>query len=328
MRLRYYVITVAALATAVVAGLAIGSAALRGPVAAPVQARSDEADERNRELTEELNRLDGKLAESERLAEQLAPGLIGGRMAGRSVVVVATASAAGDVAGVEAMLGAGGATVAGRLELTDRFVDPKRRDDLLDLAVAALPPAVSGGLPATTDGVVATGALFGAVLGRDSAGVTENDRRGVLGAYVSQGFLTGLSGVSDGADAFVVLAGTVTGTDAGTVTGTDAALVTLATTLGATGTVVLAGSGAQPDSAVAQLRADTANAAKVSTVDNLSTPQGKLATAWALADQLAGKVGHYGTGPGAAATLPPTMPAAPPSPSGAPAEPPPPAPIG
>jgi len=35
VRLRYYVITVAALATAVVAGLAIGSAALRGPVAAP-----------------------------------------------------------------------------------------------------------------------------------------------------------------------------------------------------------------------------------------------------------------------------------------------------
>jgi hypothetical protein len=79
---------------------------------------------------------------------------------------------------------------------------------------------------------------------------------------------------------------------------------------------------------VAQLRADTANAAKVSTVDNLSTPQGKLATAWALADQLAGKVGHYGTGPGAAATLPPTLPAAPPSPSAAPVEPPPPAPIG
>jgi len=318
VKLRYYLITVAALATAVVAGLAIGAAALRGPVAAPVQARSDEADERNRELTEELARLDGKLAESERLAEQLAPGLIGGRMAGRSVVVVATAAASGDVAGVEAMLAAGGATVAGRLELTDEFVDPQRRDDLLDLAVAALPPAVTGGLPATTDGVVATGALLAAVLGRGTTGIPDDDRRSVLSAYVSRGFLTGLSGVSAAADAFVVLAGTRT----------DAALVTLATTLGASGTAVLAGSGADPASAVGQLRADTANAAKVSTVDNLSTPQGKLATAWALADQLAGKVGHYGTGPGAAAALPPTLPMPAPSPSAAPPPEPSPAPVG
>jgi hypothetical protein len=294
VKVRYYVIIVAALATAVVAGLAIGAAALRGPVAAPAQAKSDAADERNRELTEELARLDGKLAESERLAEQLAPGLIGGRMAGRSVVVVATAASADDIAGVEAMLGAAGATVAGRLELTDLFVDPQRRDDLRDLAVAALPPAVTGGLPTTSDGVVATGALLVAVLGR-TGGIAEDDRRRVVSAYVSRGFLTALSGVSAPADAFVVLAGTRT----------DAALVRLATTLGATGSAVLAGSGADPASAVGQLRADTANAAMVSTVDNESTPQGKLATAWALADQLAGKVGHYGTGPGATAAMPP-----------------------
>jgi len=311
-------ITVAALATAVVAGLAIGAAARRGPVATPVQAGSDAADERNRELAEELARLDGELADSERLAEQLAPGLIGGRMTGRSVVIVATAAASADVAGVEAMLGAGGATVAGRLELTDQFLDPRRRDDLLELAVAARPPAFTGGRPATTDGVVATGALLAVVLGRGTPGIADDGRRGVLGAYVSQGFLTGRSGVSGAADAFVVLAGTRA----------DAALVTLATTLGATGTAVLAGSGADPASAVGQLRADGASAAKVSTVDNLATPQGKLATAWALADQLAGKVGHYGTGPGAAAALPPTRPSAQPSPSAVPSPEPPPAPVG
>jgi hypothetical protein len=48
------------------------------------------------------------------------------------------------------------------------------------------------------------------------------------------------------------------------------------------------------------LRGDPQLAQNVSTVDNVSTPQGRLVTAWAVADQIAGRVGHYGIGPGAA----------------------------
>ena len=49
---------------------------------------------------------------------------------------------------------------------------------------------------------------------------------------------------------------------------------------------------------VAQVRADPALAATVSTVDNAGTPSGRLVAAWALADLIGGRAGHYGTGAG------------------------------
>jgi len=226
--------------------------------------------------------------------------------------VVLTASAEHVVAGVEALLAAGGAAVTGRIELTDRFTDPARRDDLLDLATASRPPGVTTGLPATADGVLATTALFAAVLLRRTPPVPEGEVRGVLAAYVSHGYLTGSSGAATPADAIVFLAGTAVAEHP------DSPVSMLATGLGQAGAVVAAGTGAPTGSVLGQLRTDPLTTNRVSTVDNVNTPLGKLATAWALADLLAGRCGHYGDGPGATSSLPPVAPPTTPPPSPSP----------
>ena len=300
---RFHVVAVGAVVTAVVAGLVLGTLAMRGPVSAPARASTAATDQRNTDLQAQVDLLTERLSAGDELASELAPSLLAGRLAAHQVTVVTTPSASHDVAGVEAMLTAGGAVVAGRVELTDRFADPARRDDLLDLALASLPPGVAGGLPLVADGVTATAALLGAVLLRRTPAVPDGDIRSVLSAYVSQGFLTGGSGVSGAADALVVL----TGIDPG-----DSAIAVLAAGLSGSGPIVAAGSVAGAGTVLGRLRSDTVTAAKISTVDNVNTPQGKLAAAWAVADQLAGRVGHYGEGEGATAPLPPLTP--PPSP--------------
>jgi hypothetical protein len=321
---RFHALAVTAVVTAVVAGLVLGALALPGPVSAPApaatavadargadQGGADQrtADQRIAELQHQVDLLAERLSAGDRMASELASSLLAGRLATRRVIVIATPSAGQDVAGVEAMLTAGGAVLGGRVELSDRFTDPSRRDDLLDLALASRPPGVSAGLPATADGVVATAALFGAVLLRRTPAVPDNDLRTVLSAYVSQGFLTGTSGVATPADALVVLTGTAAADAA------DAPLVVLAAGLGQAGPVVAAGAGVDEGTVLRRLRTDPLTAARLSTVDNVNSPQGRLATAWALADQLAGRIGHYGNGPGATAPLPPvTPPTTPPPP--------------
>jgi hypothetical protein len=309
---RFHVVAVTAVVGAVVIGLVVGTLAMRAPVTPPAGAPTAAADQRGSELQEQVDQLSDRISTGERLAADLAPSLLGGRLAGRQVTVVVTPTAGPDVAGVVQMLAVAGAAVAGRIELTDRFSDPARRADLLDLAVASVPAALTTGLPGTDDGVVATAALFAAVLVRRSPALPDGDVRDVLAAYVSRGFLTGASTASP-ADAIVFLTGT------SAAAGTDAPLAELGTGLAPAGVVVAAGTGAAEGSVLGRLRQDPAAAAQLSTVDNVNTPQGKLATAWALADRLAGRVGHYGHGPGAAALLPPVTPPAPSPPPTSPA---------
>jgi hypothetical protein len=70
--------------------------------------------------------------------------------------------------------------------------------------------------------------------------------------------------------------------------------------------VVASNSVAGDGNVVAAVRADPRLKHQVSTVDNVSTPQGELVTALAVVDQLANVAGHYGIGDGA--TLLPVTP--------------------
>jgi hypothetical protein len=139
--------------------------------------------------------------------------------------------------------------------------------------------------------------------------VPDGDLRTVLSAYISHGFLAGTSSVATPADALVVLTGSAA---AGAV---DAPLVVFATGLGQAGPVVAAGAGIDEGTVLRRLRTDPVAATRMSTVDNVNSLQGKLATAWALADQLAGRIGHYGVGPGATTPLPPMTSPTTPAPS-------------
>jgi hypothetical protein len=304
-RFRFQLVSVSAVFLALAVGLGLGIAALHGPASASVRERSDTTDRRNQQLLDQLAHLNADVSVRERFAESLAPVVLAGRLTGARVLVLSTASGSSDVDGVLAMLRVAGATVAARAELADKFTDPPHAQELLDLANRSLPPSVTSGLPAGADGVTDSAALLAAVLVGRSPAVSDVDIRSVLAAYTSQGYLNLATDVTAPADAVVLVAGPPeTGADASL---RNAALFSVVREFDLAGSLVVAdGADSGTGNIVSMVRADPALAQNVSTIDNVATPQGRLVTAWALADQLAGRTGHYGTGAGAVLVPPGT----------------------
>lgn len=290
---RFQVLALVSVTVALVLGAVIGRAVHTNPTASPVPDQVGDLQARNQALQAQLRQLTSSAAGSrpDSVVEQLAPGVLDHRLAGVSVLVLSTPSGAAAVAGVAHMLDVAGAGVVGRLQLSDAFSDPAKAAELLDLAKAALPPSVSGGLPVTSDGVVATSSLLADAL--LTPGVEPGQRRGVLTAYASQGYLTGVDTVSGPADAVVLVTG-------GPVGPTDA-LLTLVSQLHQDAPVVVA-AGQEQSTVVGRVRADADLRTSVSTVDNVGSGVGQLVCAWALVDALAGNTGAYGQ-----STLPPII---------------------
>jgi hypothetical protein len=302
---RFQVVALTAVFGAIAGGLLLGAAAQgRSASEAALRDQANAAAEEGQQLRDRLAHLDTDVNARERFAQQVAPAALAGRLAAARVLLVVTRSGESYVDGVREMLDLAGASVTGRVGLGDLFLDPGQTDALQDLATAALPPSVVGGLPVGTDGVTTSSALLAAVLLNRTPAVAAEDQRSVLTAYASRGYVTGIDTVTGPADAVVVVTG---GPQTGpAATARNGALLSLVAQFGQAGrAVVTAASDAGTGNVVAQLR--TGPRPGVSTVDNVATPQGRLVTALAVAEQLAGRSGHYGVGTGAL-LVPPTVP--------------------
>ena len=295
---RYHVVSLTAVFFALAIGLVVGTAALNGPVADSLRDQIDSLGQQNQELRDRVNHLGADVEAREQFAEQVAPVVLANRLAGVRVLILSTPSGQEHVDGVRDMLLLAGATVTGRIGVTDRFTDPASNDELLDLAHTSLPAGVPDGLPTNSDGVEASAALLGAVLLERAPAITEADRRAVLNAYTRPGYLNGTQDVTTSAGAVVFVSGApYTGPEAPR---RNAAIVTTVAQLDNAGSVMVAASAdAGAGNVVAGVRDDPRLSQTVSTVDNAGTPQGRLVAAWALSDQIAGRVGHYGIGSGA-----------------------------
>jgi len=222
-------------------------------------------------------------------------------MAGKSSAgVVSTPSAGKYVDDLVKMLDVAGAKVTGRVQLEDKFADPANNDQLLDLALNAAPPGVRGTLPSKSNGPETSAALLAAVL---VGGAAVDGMRTVLTAYGSQGYIAVSGDITGPAEAVVFLSGQAyVGDEA---TKRNAAMLTVVDRFDQAGKIVVAGLGDGSDgNAVRAVRDDPALTRTVSTMDNLTTAQGRVSTVLALVDQIEGKVGHYGNGAGATALLP------------------------
>lgn len=294
----FQVIAITAVFASMGTGLVLGALAHNGPASASLRDQVGTLSDHNGELRAEVDWVNRDAAVREHFAEELVPTVLTGRLAGIKVLIVATPSGMDSVDGLRNMLTVAGAKLTGTLEVTAKFTDPRYEDELLDLAHTVLPSSVVGPLPGDVDGVGATSALFAAVLLKRSPALSEQDLHTVLTSYASQGYLVGIETVTTAADAVIVVTGPpATDEDA---TRRNAALLALVTQLDRVGNITVAcvndgGAG----NLVAQVRHDSQLRTSVSTVDNVTTPQGRLVTAWATADQLAGRTGHYGVGEGA-----------------------------
>ena len=303
---RYHVVSLTAVFLALAIGLVVGTAALNGPVADSLNDRVAGLSKNNDQLREQVNNLETESKRQEDLAAEVGPLLLAGTLVNHRILVVTLPSGRDQTDGVVDMLRLTGATITGRIDVQDKFVDPANNNDLLELAVRAAQPTIpTSDLPGNSDGVETSSALLtSALVDRPQGGpVSETDRKALLTTYSNDGYVTVSDKISGPAEAVVVVSGQpYFDRDA---TKKDESVVKLVVQLDKTAAVVVAGNGSAGGNVVAAVRADPTLSQTISTVDDANTTQGQVASGAAMVQQItAKKSGQYGLGAGATSLLP------------------------
>lgn len=299
---RYHLVSVTAVFLALAIGLVLGTTALNGPTMDALSDTVTSLRNDNEQLRDQVGQLEDDASKDQNFATEVAPATLSGTLEKQKVLVLSIGAAdPADVEGVAKMLGYSSATNVGALTFTDEFTDPTNSAKLTDLVADLTPKDVEP--PNNNDGVESMSALLAASM-FDGGPVTTDDRDTIVNALSELKMVTVDQKLAKQATAVAVLTGEpYSDTDAG---GRNANLLTFAEQFGLRGhTVVSAPTivGGE-DNPVGAIMADGSLTEKISTVDNVSGPEGQLATILALSERIAGRVGHYGTGSEATALVP------------------------
>jgi hypothetical protein len=299
---RYHLVSIVAVFLALGLGLLLGSTELKPYLLRGLEntskAQKREIDSligTQRQLTLEINR-------NQQFAQAAERQLLGQVLAGQHVVLVAAPGAPSQVVtGISQLLATySGAAVTGEIQLQPSMLDisPSTQHRLSALAQQLAPNVV---VPGESPAAQAGQALGSAILTRDGpgqpvAGQPDSLAQAVLNGFEARGFVSTVSGrPSEHATLAVVV---VPSTPASTRDSNpqSQALVTLAQEFQQAdkGTVV-AGSaaGAGPGSAIDVMR--KGRAGTMSSVDSADTVIGQIVAVQALAKQLSGVSGSYGS---------------------------------
>ena len=302
---RFHVVSITAVFLALAIGLVLGTAALNGPVADNLNNQVSSLSNRNNQLRERSNQLQNQLDSQADFVRESAPMLLAGRLAGRSVLVVTTDTAINKYRDdTIALLQRAGASITGKVRIEKEFTDPKRDGALQDLGTRLVPAGVTS-MPNTGVGVETASALFATALVTGGSTVSDASRTAILSGYGSLGVIT-VEGatITKAADAVVFIIGPgATDEDADQ---RNAALLTIVRQFDriAKRMVLAAPQAGGTGNPIGAIRGDDSLAKQISTVDNVSSPEGQVVTALALAEQFENKTGHYGSGDGSTARVP------------------------
>jgi hypothetical protein len=307
---RYHVVSLTAVFLALAIGLVVGTAALNGPVADSLNNRVTELRKDNTQLRDTVSSLEEQLNREEDFASESAQLMLPGRLTNRRVLLVTLPTGRDHADAVRSMLTTAGATITGRIDIQDSFINPENAEELLYLATQAAQPTIpTTGLPANSDGVETASALLAsAVLDRAQGAVASAaDIKALLTAYEKAGYIGYSDPNKDKVTAPAEVAVVVSGlpyTDKDS-TKKDEAVVTLVSQFDRAGAEVVAGNGAGDGNVVSAIRGDGSLNKSITTVDNSNTVQGQVVTALATAEQVTlHKAGQYGLGAGAASLMP------------------------
>jgi hypothetical protein len=310
---RYHLVSLVSVFLALAVGIVLGAGPLEESIGVSLTDQVDSLRQDRDELRAQVGDLESVLADREAYAEAVAPALVDRQLGGRSVAVVVLPGADADVvdAAVD-LLTASGAEVTGRVEILPRWTDPEEatfRETLAEQLLRYVDPPPEAG--AGTD--VRLGAVLARALVTDdlaAADAADPDAETVLEA-LRGGELVAVEGdAGTRATLALVIAGgpqqATTGDGEPLDTGPAYRELAAALDAASAGAVVVAptSSAQDPTGVISAVRSGDA-ADRVSTVDVVSAPLGRVAAVWGLREQLNGGVGHYGTGEGASALLPP-----------------------
>ena len=305
--LRYHVISIAAVFLALALGVVLGSTAISGRLLSGLSSNRDELGRQVSDLQVERNGLRARLADADVFGAAVGPRVVNGVLRARTVVLVTTADATpADRDALTGLLSSAGATVTGELQLTDAFTDPSRSDQLSELSTRLLPAGLR--LPTASDAGTLAGGLLGSLLlinpHNGKAQATPAETAAVLAGLGDGGFVRVGPRVLPAQLVVVLTGGAGRANSSGDRAGILARFATQLDRAGAG--AVLAGrpGSADGNGPIGVVRADTAAASVLSTVDDVSTAAGRVATVLALAEQAQGRAGRYGTGGNAQAVVP------------------------
>jgi Copper transport outer membrane protein, MctB len=304
--MRYHIVSLAAVFLALALGIVLGATKISSPLITGLEGDNATLSSQHDELTATNEDLAGRVSSDEKFAGAVGALTVRGTLPNTNVVVFTTATAdPADRDAVLSLLSRAGATVTAQIQLTNDFSDPARADELRTLAATTLPTGAT--LPEVPQAGAIAGGLLAPVLIIPAGGtVTTSPEQAaaVLSALTSAGFITVTGTTTAGSSVVIITGAEVTG---GSEADRAGAVAYLANQLGQTATgVVVAGrtGSAQPAGTVGVVRGDTALSATITTVDNVDTSSGRIATVLGLVEQNGGGVGRYGIADNAQAQVP------------------------
>ncbi len=304
--MRYHIVSLTAIFLALALGIVLGATKINSPLLAGLQTDKQSLSTESAALTKANSSLTARVSSDEKFAGAVGALAVRGTLSGATVVLITTTTAdSADRDALLSLLGKAGATVSAQIQVTADFTDPTRADALRNLAAQSLPTGTK--LPEVPQVGAIAGGLLSAVLLTDKAGkpfAATDQATAALSALSSAGFITASGPVAPGRLVVILTGGAVTGDSAAD---RGQTLADLATQLKLTaGGVVLAGriGSEAATGSVGLIRGDTAASAAVTTVDDVDTDSGRLATVLGLVEQNGGGVGRYGLSDSAQAQVP------------------------
>ena len=297
---RYHLVSVIAVFLALALGVVIGTSALNGAVVGDLRRQVSDLKSGDAAATAQNRDLQARADNADLLAQTFGARITGQSLAKVPVVLVGAPGATKSMKdAIAAQVTAAGGTVAGRLQLSNEFLDPKRANDIRSLATSAVRPTDLQ-LPVTTDAGMLAGALLGFVLfGHGQS----TELAQVLASFGTLNMVKAESSNPVVGKALVLVApGGQPKDDSGTAT-----LQSFATELAAIGGPTVVAGDRQSSTAaglIGLVRRNDAAKKALSTVDDATSSLGALTVVLTLADAMAGRKGNYGVGPGADALLP------------------------
>ena len=310
--LRYSVLLASVVLFSLALGIALGGGPLQGPVQGTLRSEVDVVGDSGPDPVA-LARRNQALQEASRydqgFAAAMAPQLLEGRLTDRAVAVLSlpgvpqrvTKAVADDIT-------AAGGTVTMTLGVGQDLVDPTARPLVQELSRRLLTDLDDVEVPSDASSYTAAGIVTARALltTTDDGYPMDDSARSVFNTLTTAKLLHGPEPEQRAGAAVVLLPEAQRRTSASG--GRSLILAELASAFDeASDGVVVAGpaSAARPQGLLAAIRNTAPAAEEVSTVDATGTRAGQLATVLALAEQVTGTTGHYGSARGADALLPP-----------------------
>jgi hypothetical protein len=301
---RYHVVSLTAVFFALAIGLVVGTAALNGPAADELHNQVNQISKDNSQLRANVTSLNKEVNNKEQFATEVAPQLLADKLTNRRVVIVSMQGSSKLVGPLLDNLKLAGAKVTGQVEIEDKFVDPTNNTALIDLAEQSLNTATITGLPTNSIGSETSSALLAALLMDRSTTVSSKDRDQILAAFVDQNYISLTTPVTGPAEAVLFVAPAPF--EDSNSSQENSYTLGIVAQFASAGPIVIGANGASGSgNVIGAVIGDAALGKTVSTIDNVETVEGQVATVLALNEVLVfNRSGHYGQASSATSLLP------------------------